>query len=98
MSESNAGSNVAFFLVGLGMGAIIALLMAPKSGQETRDFIAQKANEGRDYLTARGKDYRRQAEGYVDRAKDVVTRQKEQLSAALEAGRQAYQEEKGKSR
>jgi gas vesicle protein len=98
MSESNAGSNAAFFLVGLGMGAIIALLMAPKSGQETRDLIAQKASEGRDYLTTRGKEYRRQAEGYVDKARDVVSKQKDQLSAALEAGKQAYQEEKGRSR
>jgi hypothetical protein len=34
----------------------------------------------------------------VDKAKDVVAKQKEQLSAALEAGKQAYQEEKGKGR
>jgi gas vesicle protein len=98
MSENNVGSNAAFFLAGLGIGAILALLWAPKSGKETRDLISQKATEGRDYLTARGKEYRRQAEEYVDKAKDVVTRQKEQLSAALEAGKSAYQDEKSKSR
>ncbi len=98
MSENNAGSNAVFFLAGLGIGAIAALLLAPGSGKETRDLLSQKAAEGRDYLTSRGQEYRRQAEGYVDKAKDVVTRQKEQLSAALEAGKQAYQGEKGKSR
>ncbi len=98
MSEENGGSKVVFFLAGMGVGAVLALLFAPKSGQETRDFLTQKAEEGRDYVSARGRDLRKQAEEVVDKAKDVVSTQKEQLSAALEAGKQAYQEEKGKAR
>jgi gas vesicle protein len=98
MSDNNAGTKVAFFLAGLGIGAILALLFAPKSGKETRDFIAQKAEEGKDYVTTRGKELRKQAEELVEKGKDVVTKQKEQLSAALEAGKQAYQEEKSKTR
>ena len=98
MSEGNSGSKLAFFLAGMGIGAILALLFAPKSGQETREFIAQKAEEGKDYMTARGRELRKQAEEAVEKAKDVVSKQKEQLSAALEAGKQAYQEEKGKAR
>jgi gas vesicle protein len=98
MSNDNGGSKVAFFLAGMGIGAILALLFAPKSGEETREYIAQKAGEGRDYMTAKGRELRKQAEEAVDKAKDVVSKQKEQLSAALEAGKQAYQEEKGKAR
>ena len=98
MSNNNGGSKVAFFLAGMGIGAILALLFAPKSGEETREYIAQKAGEGRDYVTAKGRELRKQAEEAVDKAKDVVSKQKEQLSAALEAGKQAYQEEKGKAR
>jgi len=97
MSENNGGSNIAFFLAGAGIGAILALLFAPKSGKETRDYISQKAGESREKVAAKSQDYRRQAEGYVDKAKDVVNKQKEQLSAALEAGKQAYREEKGKA-
>lgn len=97
MSENSCGTGAAFFLAGLGIGAAVALLLAPKSGKETRDMISQKATEGRDYLASRGKEYRRQAEDYVGKAKDVVAKQKEQLSAALEAGKQAYQDEKGKA-
>ena len=48
MSE-NSGSKVSFFLVGLGIGALVGILFAPKSGEETREFLAQKADEGRDY-------------------------------------------------
>ena len=39
-----------FFLAGLGIGAVIALLFAPRSGKETRDMIVQKAEEGRDFV------------------------------------------------
>jgi gas vesicle protein len=97
MSESNSGSSVAFFLAGAGIGAILALLFAPKSGKETREFISQRASEGREKVAAKGQEYRRQAEGYVDKAKDLVNKQKDQLSAALEAGKHAYHEEKGKA-
>ena len=96
MSGSNGGSKVAFFLAGAGIGAILALLFAPKSGQETRDYIVQRANESRDRVTEKSKEYRQQAQGYVDRARGTVAKQKEQLSAALEAGKQAYREEKDK--
>lgn len=98
MGDNNGGSNIAFFLAGLGIGAVLALLFAPKSGEETRTLIAQKASEGRDYVTAKGKEFRRQAEELVEKGKDMVTQQKEQLQAALEAGKQAYQEEKAKAR
>ncbi len=98
MSEDNGASKVAFFLAGMGIGAVLALLFAPKSGKETREFLSQKAEEGKDYVTTRGRELRKQAEEVVDRAKDVVNKQKEQLSAALEAGKQAYQEEKSKAR
>ncbi|HEX5484121.1 MAG TPA: YtxH domain-containing protein [Terriglobia bacterium] len=98
MSENEGGaSNFAFFIAGIGFGAVLALLFAPKSGEETRDMLSAKANQSRDYLTTRSKEVRQQAEQYVEKAKDMVAQQKEQLSAALEAGKQAYQEEKTKS-
>ena len=42
MSENNAGSKVSFFLVGLGIGALVGILFAPKSGEETREFLARR--------------------------------------------------------
>ena len=98
MSDSNGGSKFTFFLAGLGIGALLALLFAPRSGEETRELLGRKADEGREYMTTKGREVRRQAEELVEKAKDLVTQQKEQLSAALDAGKQAYQEEKSKSR
>jgi len=98
MSDENGASKVGFFLVGLGIGAVLALLFAPRSGKETRDMIAQKAEEGRDFVRTKTEEFRQQAEEAVEKGKDLVTKQKELLSAALEAGKQAYQEEKAKAR
>ena len=98
MSENNGASNLGFFLAGLGIGAILALLFAPRSGKETRDYIAQKAGEGRDYVKTKSEELCKQAEESVEKGKDLVAKQKELLSAALEAGKQAYQEEKAKAK
>jgi len=78
------------FLLGLGVGVGIGMLFAPKSGQETRQFIKDKAGEGSDYLKQRGSDLRQNASEWVDKGKEAVGRQKDQIADAMEAGRQAY--------
>jgi gas vesicle protein len=97
MSEGNGGSKFTYFLAGLGIGAMVALLFAPRSGEETRELLTRKAEEGREYVAGKSKELRKQAEELVEKAKELVNQQKEQLSAALEAGKQAYQEEKSKA-
>ena len=88
----NDSSSIGWFLAGLGLGALVGVLYAPKSGRETRDTIRQSANEGRDYLVNRGTEFRGQVDTFVRKGKDVVTRSKDQISSAVEAGRQAYRE------
>jgi gas vesicle protein len=96
MSDDNGWSKMVFFLAGLGVGAIVALLFAPQSGEETREYLSQRADRGRDYVGGKSRELRRQAEELVEKAKDLVTQQKDQLSAALEAGKQAYQDVKSR--
>jgi len=98
MSDDYGTGKVGAFLAGLGIGAIVALLFAPRSGKETRDMIAQKAEEGRDFVRAKSEEFRQQAEEAVEKGRTLVNKQKELLSAALEAGKQAYQEEKTKAK
>jgi len=93
----NTGSKVSFFLVGLGIGAIVGILFAPKSGEETREFLAQKADEGREYAQRKAQELRERAEDLVERGKSVASRQKDTLSAAVDAGREAYMREKSKT-
>jgi gas vesicle protein len=69
------------FLVGAAIGAAAALLLAPRSGEETRELLSKKAERSRDYVVARGRDLRRAAEDLVTRgrrtAEDLVDRGKE---------------------
>lgn len=51
-----SGDKVVWFLAGAAIGAAIALLYAPASGEETRARILDRANEGRDALSDRGRD------------------------------------------
>ena len=109
MSEnSGGGDKFVFFLAGAGIGAVVALLLAPKSGRETRDMIARTATDGRDYLQNKVTEGRQMVEeksrklsddftSFLEKSKEAVGRQKEQLSAAFEAGKQAYRDEKGLS-
>jgi len=93
----NAGSKVSYFLVGLGIGALVGILFAPKSGEETREYLSGKAEEGREYAQRKARELRERAEELMERSKEMVGRQKEQLSAAVDAGREAYQREKAKA-
>lgn len=92
MSERNGGSGVLWFLTGLGIGAVVGILYAPHSGEETREILMQKAEEGRDFVRERSKDARTQAEKWAEKGKQVINEQKDQIRSAVEAGRQAYRE------
>ena len=90
--SDNDSSSVGWFLAGLGLGALVGVLYAPKSGRETRDTILQTAQEGREYITNRGQEFKGQVDEFVKKGKDTLNRSKEQISSAVDAGRQAYRD------
>jgi gas vesicle protein len=81
-----------YFFLGLGLGVALGVLFAPKSGEETRELIKAKAEEGKEILKRRSEELKGSAVDLVDRGKQAVARQKDQLAAAVDAGRQAYRE------
>ena len=85
-------SKMSFFFLGIGLGAALGVLFAPKSGSETRDFLLSKANESADVAKRRAQELKDQAAETLERGKTTVQRHKESLSAAVDAGRQAYRE------
>ena len=81
-NESSGGGTVMLaFLVGALTGAAVALLFAPASGEETREYLGQRAREGR----ARAREA-------LEQGREAYERQREHLSSAVERGREAFQQ------
>ncbi|MGA9392060.1 MAG: YtxH domain-containing protein [Candidatus Sulfotelmatobacter sp.] len=91
MSDSDSSSFV-WFLAGLGLGALVGILYAPRAGHEMREELRARAEQGSDFVRNRAREAKEQAAGWVDKGKSAVNQQKDQFRAAYEAGRQAYQE------
>lgn len=81
-----------WFLAGLGVGAVVGVLYAPRSGDEMRDVIRSKAQEGADRARQQARRAREQANDWMDRGRDTIGQHRENLRTAYEAGRQAYNE------
>ena len=103
------------FIMGMGAGAAIALIFAPRSGEETREMIAEKARKGRRFAEERARDLRDMAgdkaaqlreiasdkvaqardmaSDATERGKEVINRQKNAVSAAVQAGVDTYKRE-----
>lgn len=90
--SDDRNSSIGWFLAGLGLGALVGVLYAPKSGRETRESLLSGVDEGREYLTSRGREARDQVGTWVDRGKETIGRQRDQINSAIEAGRSAYRE------
>jgi gas vesicle protein len=86
----NVGSKVSFFLVGVGIGALLGVLFAPKSGEETREYLGKRADEGRDFAQKKARELRERADELIERGKDVASKKRDSLTAAVEAGREAF--------
>ena len=69
MSKDNSGTVMVAFVIGAITGAAVALLFAPASGEETREYLGEKAREGR----ARLREQRESVLSAVDRGRDAFT-------------------------
>ena len=78
MSRQDAGGGTVLlaFLAGAISGAAVALLFAPAAGEETRQFLTDKARESRERAVAAAREGR-----------EVIRRQKDQISSAIDRGR-----------
>jgi gas vesicle protein len=98
MSEQDsgfcAGKVVCSFFVGGLIGAGVALLIAPKTGEETRRMIKELAEE----VKEKAEDYVGQVKDtamtYVEKGKNFVEKEKNLITKSVEAGKEAYEKEK----
>lgn len=98
MSENTGGSDrLTYLLIGAGIGAALALLFAPKPGRELRGDIARATRQGykkgSELAHAVGEKV---SEGY-GAVRGTIEGQKAQLGSAIDAGKQAYRDERKRS-
>jgi gas vesicle protein len=75
---AGAGSILLAFILGAVSGAAVALLYAPTSGRETREYLGEKAREGR----------ARAAEA-AHKGREAINQGRETLATAVDAYQQA---------
>ena len=85
-----AGDGLLRFLLGVGVGVGIGMLLAPTSGDKTRDLLKERAVEGKEYLTRRSSELRDGATDIIGSGKEAIGRKKDALAAAVAAGKRAY--------
>jgi gas vesicle protein len=85
MRKKNWPEMTSAFAIGLGVGALVALVLAPQSGEETRALLRDKAQDGIDGAVAQGKKVARKAQQAAASASEFV-------NEAMEAGQGAYRE------
>ena len=78
---AGAGSILMAFILGAVSGAALALLYAPASGRQTREYLGDRAADAR----ARAADA-------AAKGRDVITQGRETITTAIERGREAYQQ------
>jgi gas vesicle protein len=83
MNTRNMSGSLLPFALGVGVGAAVALLLAPRSGEEFRRDISEKVTDGVNELNAAGKHVKRKAQGFVTNAK-------ERVAEAVQAGEAAF--------
>lgn len=92
----NAGPLIFSFFLGGLMGAGVALLLAPRSGKETREKIKEFAGEAKGKAEEVIEEVKGKVTTVVDKGKEAFQERKSILTTAFEAGKEAYEKEKGK--
>ena len=101
---ASSGDKLVYFLIGSFVGACAALLLAPQSGEQTRELLEGKAREGadrvgrrlrdsRDTLEEKGRELAGRAGETLNRERESLRKKKEQLGVVLDAARRTYRGE-----
>lgn len=96
--REEVGSKVTYLLLGLSVGWLVGILLTPKSGEGSREYLSQKVREGSKHAREKARELRERAEDLVERGKEMVNQKKEQIAAESDDASKAYLPEKSKAK
>src|SRR5277367_6212313 len=107
MADEKQGGGFSWFVAGLGLGALLGVLYAPKAGRETREDVVTGAREKAEYLKQRSRETadqvavlvergKGQVNEYVEQGKDYIDRGRSQVQQVITQGRGFVQQQKEK--
>lgn len=92
MFRDDEFNSISYLLIGIGIGMIAGVLLAPESGREIRRDVRRRANEGLDYLNQQADRVRESAENAVTKGKEWIARQNEAVHS-IKQTRKPYHEQ-----
>jgi gas vesicle protein len=84
---AGAGSVLLAFILGAVSGAAVALLYAPGPGRETREYLGERAREGR-----------QRAAQAAEKGREFLNQGRETITTAIDRGREAYDQARGREK
>jgi gas vesicle protein len=91
--RNDAAGYLGWFFLGGMIGAAAALLMAPKTGRETRELLTERGNEVAKRAQAMATDAQGRAGEWFDKSRELFEEQTQRLMTAFEAGKDAMRDE-----
>ncbi len=88
--EQQETTGIGWFIAGLGLGALLGVLFAPKAGRDIREGLMSGARDSKDYVATRGKQARDQINSVMDRGRDQINEYAERGKEVAEKGRERW--------
>ena len=92
--RTNGESKFSYLLIGLGLGAIGALMAALLARKENRESLRERSSEALDYLSQQGNRLRETTAGIVEKGKELVSHRCCSVDATTEEDKRSHQEER----
>lgn len=88
--EKQETTGIGWFIAGLGLGALVGVLFAPKPGRELREGLMTGAKDSKEYMAARSREAREQINSMVDRSRDQINEYAERGKEAVERNKERW--------
>jgi gas vesicle protein len=79
-----------WFTYGIAIGAAAGILLAPRSGMQTREAIASEAKRRQALLKEQAAEVSSALAGKLERSRETMKKTAESVKAAVDAGRKAF--------